>query len=237
MHASGAVDIQSHSATHALVPISPRVVDFLRPDFDTNPFGNVNVPLSVLDDPRQPERRLRLGAPVFESASRLAGRARFKEDPELVATLADYVEIHGGVEFFRTSGWRKRLLRAFAKWPEQRRGSYETIAEMEQWLWFELAESKQQLETRLAGKRVRHFCYPWFQGSSTADRLAAEVGYQAVHEGIFSRNRQHSGIPLRVPRIPAEYLLTLPRSGRSSFWSVWGQRLRHHVRRPRVAAL
>ena len=59
MHASGLVDIQSHSATHALVPISPRLVDFLRPDFDTNSFGNVNLPLSALDDPRRPERRLR----------------------------------------------------------------------------------------------------------------------------------------------------------------------------------
>ena len=125
-------------------------------------------------------------------------------------------------------------MRLLAKWPECCRGTYETKAETEQWLRFELADSKQLLESRLAGKRVQHFCYPWFQGSALADRVAAEVGYQTVHKGVFSRQRERSVTPLEVPRISADYLLTLPGSGRISFWSLWGQRLARHLRGRRL---
>jgi hypothetical protein len=57
MHESGNVDIQSHSVTHARIPISGRVMDFLHPDFDSGSFGNVGMPVSSLDDPKYPERQ------------------------------------------------------------------------------------------------------------------------------------------------------------------------------------
>jgi hypothetical protein len=235
MHASGAVDVQSHSATHVRVPIAPRLVDFLRPGYDPYWFGNVNVPLSVLDDPTQPERRLRLGAPVLKSAPRLAGRLRFREDPELVRALVSRVEAEGGIEFFRRRDWRRQLRQLWADWPDGRRGGFETAAEMEAAMRFELVTSRQQIEARL-GKEVRHFCYPWFAGSPLADRCAADAGYRTVHYGILCPGDPPSAAPLRVARISEEYLMSLPGAGRSRPWSVWAERARRFVGRPRVAS-
>jgi peptidoglycan/xylan/chitin deacetylase (PgdA/CDA1 family) len=229
IHESGLVDIQSHSLTHARIAVSPRVVDFLRPDFDTYFFGNVNIPISARDDPERPERRLRHGAPVFESASRLTCRRRYREDPGLVDAFTRYVDAQGGASFFAASDWRRRLRRQLAGWPASRRGGFESEAEMIAAVRRELAESKRLLEGRL-GKPVRHFCYPWSEGSARADELAAEAGYRSVHYGVLApRDPTEEALdgewPLRVPRISEEYLLTLPGSSRLSMWSVWRERV------------
>jgi hypothetical protein len=231
MEASGVVDVQSHSATHVRVPTAPRLLDFLRPGFDTYWLGNVNVPLSVLDDPQRPQRQLRLGAPVLRSAPRLAGQLRDREHPELVAALLDRVEARGGPAFFRRRDWRRQLRAIWDGWPEERRGTFESPAEMEAAVRFELVASRQQLEARL-GKPVRHFCYPWFTGSALADRCAAAAGYRTVHYGILCPD-QTSAAPLPVPRISEEYLLSLPGSGRSPSWTVWAERARAFLARLR----
>jgi peptidoglycan/xylan/chitin deacetylase (PgdA/CDA1 family) len=237
MHESGLVDIQSHSLTHARVAVSPRVIDFLRPDFDTYFFGNVNIPISARDDPERPERRLRLGAPVFQSASRLTCRRRYREDPGLVDALTRHVDAHGGAAVFAAPNWRRQLRRELATWPEDRRGAFETAPETEAAVRLEFTQSKRLLENRL-GKPVRHFCYPWFEGSARADQLAAEAGYRSVHDGVLAPRRATGDPtvrrPLAVPRLSEEYLLTLPGTGRLPFRSVWYDRVRHFARRSRT---
>jgi peptidoglycan/xylan/chitin deacetylase (PgdA/CDA1 family) len=225
MHESGLVDIQSHSLTHSRIAVSPRVVDFHRPDFDTYFFGNANIPVSVRDHPERPERRLRLGAPVFESASRLACRRRYREDPRLVDALTRYVDAQGGASFFAAADWRRRLRREVAGWPASRRGGFESEAEMVAAVRCELAESKRLLEDRLDNP-VRHFCYPWFEGNALADRLAAEAGYRSVHYGVLVARGAACEQPLlQVARLSEEYLFSLPGSGRVAPWWVWWVRL------------
>lgn len=236
MHESGIVDIQSHSLTHARVAISSRLVDFVHPAFDTDCFGNVNLPLSSVDNPDKPERKLRLGAPVFESAPRMACRPRFREAPELVEALTHYVEKqHGRTEFFERSTWRKELAAIFGRWPTQGLGSFETSQEMESAVRRELIESRKILEERLVGKEVRHFCYPWFTGSYTADRLAAEAGYRTVHYGleINGDKTQTARVPLRIRRISEEYIFSLPGNGRLPTWPIWRERIRCFIGRGR----
>jgi Polysaccharide deacetylase len=124
MNESGLIDIQSHSLTHALVPVKPRIADFLHPRFKTF-FCNIAIPLSTGEDPLRPKRPLRLGAPVFISASRLAGRPRFFEDPGLVAALERHIRANGQREFFQRSGWRAELRRILRRWPLEKRGRFE----------------------------------------------------------------------------------------------------------------
>jgi peptidoglycan/xylan/chitin deacetylase (PgdA/CDA1 family) len=222
---SGLVDIQSHSLTHSRIAVSTRVVDFLRPDFDTYFFGNVNIPVSARDHPERPERRLRLGVPVFESASRLACRRRYQEDPGLVDALTRYVDAHGGASFFAAAHWRRRLRRQLTGWPAGDRGEFESEADMVAAVRCELAESKRRLENRL-DKPVRHFCYPWFEGSALADSLAAEAGYRSVHYGVLAPQPADGERSLvRILRLSEEYLLSLPGRGRAPLWSVWKGRV------------
>ncbi|MGH6916428.1 MAG: polysaccharide deacetylase family protein, partial [Geminicoccaceae bacterium] len=55
LHESGMVDIQSHSLTHALVPASARIDDFVHPGFSAGAYANADLPLASSDDPRRPE--------------------------------------------------------------------------------------------------------------------------------------------------------------------------------------
>jgi peptidoglycan/xylan/chitin deacetylase (PgdA/CDA1 family) len=225
MHESGIVDIQSHSLTHARVPIYPRLVDFLHPDFDTY-TSNFNVPISSQNNPEHPQRPLRLGAPVFESAPQMACRPRFNESSALVQTITGYVEEHGGVAFFSRRGWRRELLALFKKWPTQKLGSFDTQKDMEAAIRRELTRSKEILEERLV-KSVRHFCYPWFAGSSLADRLAAKAGYRTVHYGpdINDRKEPSREVPLRIRRVSNGYLFRLPGKNRASILKIWLKRV------------
>jgi peptidoglycan/xylan/chitin deacetylase (PgdA/CDA1 family) len=239
MHASGLVDIQSHSLTHARTHVSSRLIDFLHPGFETY-FSNTGVPISSLDHPEYPERKLRLGAPVFDFAPRLAGRLRFKETPALVEAMTGYVEDHGGSTFFGRPSWRKELVALFRRWPTEKLGSFETSEEMESAIRRELAESRKILEERLANKEVRHFCYPWFASSDMADRLAVEAGYRTLHYGpaLNGRKMQTIGEPFRIRRISEEYFFRLPGDGRSSLWSIWMKKAKRFMRKntPSLAA-
>lgn len=229
MHESGIVDVQSHSLTHARVSVSPRLVDFLHPAFPSS-IRNLNVPLSPFDNPEDPARELRLGAPVFESAPRLACRLWFKEAPELIEALTGYVEKHGGPAFFKRSTWRKELVRCFRAWPGERLGSFETSEEMDSAVTRELGKARNILEDKLT-KGVRHLAYPWFGGSSMADRIAEEVGYRTLHYGpdISSQNGQRGRTPIGVRRISEEYLFRLPGEDRSSIWSIWARRAHNFI--------
>jgi len=226
LHESGLVDIQSHSLTHALAPVSARIDDFVHPGFSGGAFANSDLPIATSEDPRRPARRLRLGAPVFQSASRLCGRPRFLEAPELVQALVDHVAAQGGARFFERPSWRRELATVLDAWPEHRRGSFETPEQTRAAIGDELALSKELLEARLPGKAVRHFCYPWFDGCDLADRLAAEAGYRTVHGGVGVRNRDGTAMPLPVQRISEEYLFRLPGEGRGGIAPVWLNRVR-----------
>jgi Polysaccharide deacetylase len=235
MHDSGLVDIQSHSLTHALVPVSAQVRDFVHPGFAAGDFGNTDLPLSTEDDAERPERHLRPGAPVFEAASRLAGRPRFLEAPAMVGALVDHVAKQGGIHFFEQPTWRRELAKVCDAWPDERRGSFESAAQMAAAIGVELRCSKALLETRLPDKTVQHFCYPWFEGCALADRLAAQAGYRTVHGGIAVKSRDREATPLPVQRISEEYLFRLPGEGRSGIAPIWLNRARFFVARRKRA--
>lgn len=226
LHASGLVDVQAHSATHQLVPVSERVVDFLNPAFDPYWFGHIHVPVSVLDDARNPTRALRLGAPVFESTPRLGGRPRFVEDAALVETLLRTVREGGGAAFFEDARWRGRLFDVLGGW-RGARGRVEPDTATEAALTYELEAPRAAIEAAIPGATVRHFCYPWFAGCARADAIAARLGYESVHYGL--ELPRGTPAPLRVPRLSEEYLLRLPGRGRVSFRSVWADRFRKRV--------
>lgn len=225
MHQSGNVDIQSHSMTHALVPVSNSVEGFISPGFNAGSFGNVRVPVSSLDNPKKPAREIMPGAPLFRAASRLGPKPRFFEDPELNNALTKYVQENGGNNFFDRNGWVKDLEKILKQWPLERRGCLEDAGEMEAAVYWELDESKKLLEKRLETKKVQHFCYPWFIGSELADRLASKAGYSTLHYGIDIVNN-HGDVPLHIRRISEEYLFRLPGKGRRSLLSVWKNKVR-----------
>ena len=165
----------------------------------------------------------------------MAAIPRFLENDEPVRSLAQHVEENGGERFFERPTWRRELAKlwtgAGAGEPER----YETHGEMEENLRWELQQSKRLLEEHLPGKRATHFCYPWFQGSATTDRLAKRAGYSAVHYGLAlpapDGAANGAELPLRIQRVSEEYLCRLPGPGREPLAKVALRRVRSSLGR------
>ncbi len=228
MHESGLVDVQSHGLHHALVAVSPRIVDFIHPRFDTYHYGNIHVPL--YRDPSGRDRRDPiLGHPVYQHAPRLSVTARYLDPYALREACAGYVERHGGPAFFERRDWRRQLnevaRRFFQEHPEQRR-HYESESEARHEIQTELEQSRREIERRL-GKGVTHFCFPWFSANEQSAALALQAGYEAIHLGATPGYRKASGrsYPLEITRVQEEYLLRLPGEGRLS----WPGVLKHKL--------
>lgn len=214
MYASGCVDVHSHSLSHARVPVTPRVIDFIHPGFDGY-AGGFDIPLSVADPDEEGRRSPPPGTPVFESASRLSSRLRFREDPRLVSDARAAVKEHGP-SFFQHPDWRTVLAAIVNRIPPSERGSYEDETSREAAIRHELVESKRRIEARLDGHPVTHLALPWHVGSDLAERLAAEAGYRFVHGGAATAAGRSGTSLTSVRRLPDRYLLRLPGRGRVS---------------------
>jgi peptidoglycan/xylan/chitin deacetylase (PgdA/CDA1 family) len=236
MQTAGTFDIQAHSLTHSRVPVSPRVVDFLHPGYDTYFYHNVNIPVTSAEDPGSPVRDLRLGQPVYASASRLSGRLRFLENSRLSDAMVAYVAGQGGERVFEHKNWRAGLLQEHRRLLRQEgsAGKYETPDGWEAALTREMVESREILQQRL-GKRVEHLCYPWYQGSPLSDRIAAASGYRAVYYGLEGRKSgpdPGSGM-VRFRRVGEEYLQCLPGKGSVPLSRAWSQKIAQSFKKER----
>ena len=222
--ASGLVDVQCHSLTHSRIPISSSVIDVQTPHYAVGAYANSDLPLSSLDDPLAPTRELRLGAPVFGYASRLADRPRFLLDTAREREMIDFVAQCGGTEFFAAPDWRKTWLREFGV-DQAAHGRFETETEQTEAIERELVESKRLLEERL-GASVQDLCLPWYGCGDRAAAIAAKCGYRSLFFGVNRRPKVPESL-VAVPRVSEQYCLRLPGSGRVTLGSVWLQRLRN----------
>jgi len=231
MHESGLVDFQSHGMLHQLVSISPKIVDFISPEFDAHHYGNIHIP--AYSDGSSDNLRVKvLGHPVYAHDTRFSGKRRYLDPFKIRQACAGFVEDNGGVLFFRNKGWRKEI-GAFVE--EQKRNApeevcYETEQEQNVLIEKELLDSKIQIESRLR-KQVRHFCFPWFKASETSARLAGECGFESIHIGAVEVFRRRTGMhyPTCVKRLQEEYLYALPGMENKTVLNVWMGKLQGHA--------
>lgn len=232
MHQSGLVDFQSHGLHHALIATSPKIVDFIHPGFDEYHYGNIHIPF-YHDGVRDGVREKVLGHPVYASDSRFKG-CRYFDPVQVRRACADFVDQNGGISFFERSDWRKRLKKvATQAWGEG--GRYETREEAVSAIRQELSESREDIERRL-GKRVHHFCFPWFRVSDLAARLAYEMGYKSTFVGAmpFCKRHPRARYPCTITRVQEEYLYCLPGDGGRSTMDAWRHKWRGREMRARV---
>jgi len=114
---------------------------------------------------------------------------------------------------------------------------FETEEEQQAAILGEMADSKREIEARIPGKTVRHFCFPWFRGSRLAIRLSARAGYVTNSWGSLLPDFV-AGVrtPIPVERLPYWYIWRLPGRGRRSIgeilrerWSeIWQGRYANH---------
>jgi hypothetical protein len=188
MERSGNIDIQSHGMTHTWYFSSPEIVDFHHPG-DPYPWLAWNIYpdrkyLWMIEDQRT---FVPWGAPVYQHEKSLATR-RYFPDQNLDATLVDYVSSLGCETFFQSNDWRQQLAQVVTDYRQTHGdlGHFESDEEYRARLHYELAGSKQIIETQL-DKTVDFLCWPGGGYTDTSVQISKEVGYLA---SAYSSNDQ-----------------------------------------------
>jgi hypothetical protein len=223
MQESGVIDIQSHSLNHARVFMTSKVVDFWSP---RQGGASTKFKLAVYQESGQDrwDRQGQLGMPLYESRSLLAGPPRYFDDETLRQICIQHVAEHGGPDFFSHKNSRRELFKLARDYRNNRgeRGGFQTAQERDAAMVRELEGSKKLIEEKLPGHRVRHFCYPWWNGCERAVELSKEIGYETNFWGRLPRRAINGpgDDPFHIVRLRDYYIHRLPGDGRRSLLSL-----------------
>jgi hypothetical protein len=226
MHNSGVIDFQSHSMYHHSISRSHQVLDFVNPHMRPSLFDDF-VPLFPAEGRAKELHELDCGTPILDWAPRFSASRAFHESPDTVLACVEHVNRYGGEEYFQNANWRSQLEAVITDARKRNPGSgYETTAGQRQSIKDDLINSRQMIESRLPGKKVEHFCYPWFHGSALSIEISAETGYISNAWGSllppFAKGHDQT---VHIPRIPPAYLWRLPGKGRKPLKDILRTRL------------
>jgi hypothetical protein len=216
LHASGVVDVQSHTLTHASIFCSSRPIDIVTPAFRSEHI--LDWPL-VGDGPAGPVflDPSSLGAPLYLRRSRMSDARQFLVDQGVVERMVSHVADNGGDCFFQRPRWREELQ---ALLPDAQ-GRFESDDERARAIERELTEAREMLEGRLGRGTVRHVALPWGVSCESTRRAIEKAGYEtAFAERIFHPKRVRKGDdPYWLMRLNGKFIRCLPGSGRKRFFS------------------
>ncbi|MBI3392171.1 MAG: polysaccharide deacetylase family protein, partial [Nitrospirae bacterium] len=228
MHESGHLDVQSHSLYHAQVPCSPKVVGFLGPGVRVRPFDSIPVPRGFEDLPVRPRRAECYGLPIFEGSPLFAGGKRFVPPPAFVeACTAAYRSAERRFD----SGRPDRFLRRIG-WPVERLAAEGRYAPVEGEIRESLRRSKEMIESRLPGKKVRHFCFPYGLFCPAAVAELDPAGYSTAFLSYLKGRAENrpGDDPYAIVRVKNDYLPRLPGRGRLSLGRIIGMKMMRRLK-------
>lgn len=216
LHASGTIDVQAHTLTHAAIYCSDRPVGFVTPD--CGPGHVLDRPL--LTPPNVPPRFLSagaLGAPLYVRRSRMSDGRRFMVEPSIIEKAQAYVAEHGGADFFARPDWQAELAQTIPG-PH---GEFETADDQRRAIEDELDRCQTELSARLGSDAVRHIALPWGIGGTIAQAAIKRSRYEtAYREEMFGRQGVRPGDdPYRLMRLNGKFIECLPGRGRQYFFS------------------
>jgi Polysaccharide deacetylase len=214
LHASGVVEVQSHTHSHSMIFCSPQPVDFVRPAYGATPLLN----RPQLSPPPALEflTPADLGAPLYAARSRMSDARRVLVSRDVHLRCTELVAREGGPAFFDRPDWRERL-RAAAYVPNP--PPFEAPDAQERALEDELAESRSMLNARLKTNSVNHICLPWGVAGRRVEALLKRVGYRSAFANrLQGQHAVHAGDnPYWLKRLPNRYISHLPGRGRK-YW-------------------
>jgi len=216
LHASGVVDVQSHTETHSMIFTSSSIVGFVTPEYAALPMLNRPQLLPLPDLTfLQPEE---LGAPLYSARSRMSDGRRVEAPDDVRRRCVEYVAREGGPSFFERMDWQDRL-RDVAIPRQGRSAPSESDDARDQAIEQELDRGRAELNERLRTNSVRHICLPWGVSGSTTLRALKRVGYESAFanrmEGSFAVERGDD--PFWLKRLPNKYIFSLPGRGRRTW--------------------
>ena len=222
VHASGVIDVQSHTESHSRIFTTATVDDFVQPGYDATP---------LLNRPQlSPGSRVAqgfgpafltpadLGAPIYGMRSRMSDGRRALVSREAHARCVELVSREGGAPFFARSDWRGRLEAVVAAAPPP---ALESEQDQDRAIEDELAHSREILNDRLKTQSVAHICLPWGISGTRTEAALKRTGYRtAFANRLRGRHAVHAGDdPYWLKRLPNHYITRLPGRGRQYWFS------------------
>jgi len=213
LHASGIVDVQSHTRSHAMIFGGNEVVDFVRPGFEQEPL--LNRPITSMNGHVDTVGPDALGTPLYVRRSRMSDARRFVQDEAAADRCRRHVAAHGGAAFFDRPGWRREL-DAIAT---GRGGTFETDEARATAIRDELARGRALLNEKLGTNTVAHVALPWgVSGAVTRQALEATGHITAFAERPLLRRAIRAGDDrFQLMRLSGRFLTCLPGRGRQWF--------------------
>ena len=214
IHASGVIDVQSHTDSHSRIFTSSEVEDFVQPGYDAIPL--LNRPLLSAQPAPEFVTPADLGAPLYGMRSRMSDGRRALVSREVHAACVDLVAREGGASFFSRAGWRAVLTAAVAAAPPP---PFESADDQARAIEDELALSRSILNDRLKTRSVEHICLPWGIAGAQTATLLERTGYRSAFANrLRGQHAVHAGDdPYWLKRLPNHYITRLPGRGRK-FW-------------------
>jgi hypothetical protein len=216
LHASGVIDVQSHTESHSCVFVSGDVEDFVQPGYEATPLLNrpqlAAPPALTFMTPAD------LGAPLYAIRSRMSDGRRVLVSRAVHANCVDFVAREGGANFFSRPDWRNRLNAIVAAAPE---ASAESTENQQRAIEDELARSRSILNDRLKTQSVAHICLPWGVSSEQTAAALKRTGYRSAFANrLRGQHAVHAGDdPYWLKRLPNHYITRLPGRGRQYWFS------------------
>jgi len=217
MHGSGVMNIESHSMFHRRVPVSTRLAGFITPAAQGPIF---EVPMDPgARQPWTPDRlHAALGTPLFESVPLMSTASVCPVPPQVIDACTELVRHEGEAGFFIRPDWHETLRRTI-DWKELHRVRPVNSGPDQSW---ELAASKEEIERRLPGRAVRHFCYPNGRGTERTGALSAGAGYRTCCWNLLpaGETNRRGCDATRIGRLKHDFVYRLPGDGRRSLMSI-----------------
>ena len=210
LHASGLVDVQCHTYSHAMIFCSAEVAGFVTPGYEATPLLN-RPQLSPL-----PALRFLtpadLGAPLHAARSRMSDGRRVTFSGEAYRRCVEHVANQGGPGFFSSPAWRSELDALAHNGAPQIESEDAQRAAIED----ELDRSRAMLNEGLRTRTVNHVCLPWGVSSERTAVALKRLGYGTAFanrlRGLHAVRRGDH--PYWLKRLPNRYIFSLPGRGR-----------------------
>ena len=215
LHASGIVDVQSHTRSHAMIFSDEHLAGFVTPEFTREPL--LNRPLALANGVMRFVEPDALGTPLYLRRSRMSDARRLVADEGVAEQCRDHVRRHGGADFFMRAGWRQELQNT----AQTGAGAVETEGAQAAAIREELALGRALLNEKLGTTTVRHVALPWGIAGEVTRRTLAETGHEtAFAERPFRRRSVHAGGDrFQLMRLNSKFLTCLPGRGRQWFFT------------------
>ena len=214
LHASGVIDVQSHTFSHARVFTGSQVFGFVTPQYRSTPF--LNRPQLA------PPPALRfvtpddLGAPLYTARSRMSDGRRIAFSPDVHDRCVERVAREGGEAFFNRPDWRASLTTI----ARSAAATTETDAQQQAAIEKELAAGRDELNARL-GTTSGHGTSA-FPGVCQAAARLRRCGASAIARRLRiacagSTPSPWATIRYWLKRLPNKYISSLPGYGRRTW--------------------